>query len=538
MTAVHGRAPASATEITNVGGYHPHPGSGIIENQVGGPATSAGDGTHRRLLSRSDVVSRRGGMYTRGVARKLLAGVVLAGCAVSVLGGGVNAGISPARATAPLSALVRGVAATRGTALAASLRAPRPAVAQLLSSQSKALIPNGLALTPPMGWNGYNHFGRKVTAAIVEAAARAMVTSGMKAAGYTYVNLDGGWTCRRAVPRASCSQIPGSSRAGSSMWSTTCIRSASSSGSTPAPAPETARGAAPAATATIARTPPPSPPGASTTSSSTGATSPTRVTRPGPTGRSARCSPGRWVKPSPPPGAASSTTSTTPRSAPRPGPGPRRSPTSGAPPPTSGPTTPAWWPTSSADVRDYATGPTGRLERSGHARGRQREMTVTESRTQFSLWAEMAAPLIAGNDLTTMSPQPAHPHQPAVIAVDQDRLGRQGIRSPAPPATGCSPSHWPTGTAPWSSSTRRAPAPPSHTTVARVGLRGAAAYTLRDLWTGAVTTTAGTISARVPAHGWSCTGSHRPGAVGPLERAEPHLRYPHWQRREALSRGR
>lgn len=73
-------------------------------------------------------------MYTRGVARKLLAGVVLAGCAVSVLGGGVSAGISPARATVPSSAPVRGAAATRGTALAASLRAPRPAVAQLLSS--------------------------------------------------------------------------------------------------------------------------------------------------------------------------------------------------------------------------------------------------------------------------------------------------------------------------------------------------------------------------------------------------------------------
>src|SRR5260370_32772414 len=54
----------------------------------------------------------------------------------------------------------------------------------------------GRALTPPMGWNGFNHFHLVVTAETVGAAARAIVTSGMKAAGYTYVNLDGGWDLR------------------------------------------------------------------------------------------------------------------------------------------------------------------------------------------------------------------------------------------------------------------------------------------------------------------------------------------------------
>jgi len=50
-----------------------------------------------------------------------------------------------------------------------------------------------LVLTPPMGWNGYNRFHLKVNAATVVSAARALVASGMKGAGYTYVNLDGGW---------------------------------------------------------------------------------------------------------------------------------------------------------------------------------------------------------------------------------------------------------------------------------------------------------------------------------------------------------
>ena len=67
-----------------------------------------------------------------------------------------------------------------------------------LVSAPRRLSPAGpgrvqLAMLPPMGWNGYNHFRLNVTAATVEAAARALVSSNMAAAGYTYVNLDGGW---------------------------------------------------------------------------------------------------------------------------------------------------------------------------------------------------------------------------------------------------------------------------------------------------------------------------------------------------------
>ncbi|MBB6251765.1 glycoside hydrolase family 27 protein [Nitrospirillum iridis] len=56
-------------------------------------------------------------------------------------------------------------------------------------------------------------------------------------------------------------------------------------------------------------------------------------------------------------------------------------------------------------------------------------MTDTEYRSHFSLWALMAAPLIAGNDLTTMSPATkAILTNAEVIAVDQDPLGAQGRR--------------------------------------------------------------------------------------------------------------
>jgi|UniRef100_UPI0035C94896 alpha-galactosidase len=56
-------------------------------------------------------------------------------------------------------------------------------------------------------------------------------------------------------------------------------------------------------------------------------------------------------------------------------------------------------------------------------------MTDTEYRSHFSLWAMMAAPLIAGNDVATMTPATAAILlNREVIAVDQDALGIQGRR--------------------------------------------------------------------------------------------------------------
>jgi len=52
---------------------------------------------------------------------------------------------------------------------------------------------NGLARTPPMGWNSWNHFACKVTEADVRSAADAIVSTGMKSAGYIYVNIDDCW---------------------------------------------------------------------------------------------------------------------------------------------------------------------------------------------------------------------------------------------------------------------------------------------------------------------------------------------------------
>lgn len=50
-----------------------------------------------------------------------------------------------------------------------------------------------LALTPPMGWNSWNHFSCSISEALIRETADAMVSSGMLAAGYQYVNIDDCW---------------------------------------------------------------------------------------------------------------------------------------------------------------------------------------------------------------------------------------------------------------------------------------------------------------------------------------------------------
>jgi alpha-galactosidase len=57
----------------------------------------------------------------------------------------------------------------------------------------------GLAQTPPMGWNSWNS-GIELSERSVEATIDALVSSGMRDAGYRYVNLDAGWTLPQRGP--------------------------------------------------------------------------------------------------------------------------------------------------------------------------------------------------------------------------------------------------------------------------------------------------------------------------------------------------
>src|SRR5881397_2028554 len=68
-------------------------------------------------------------------------------------------------------------------------RLPLPALHQVPS--------NGLAKTPPMGWNSWNKFASRVDDGAVRSMADAMAANGMKDAGYQYINIDDTWEASR-----------------------------------------------------------------------------------------------------------------------------------------------------------------------------------------------------------------------------------------------------------------------------------------------------------------------------------------------------
>ena len=129
-------------------------------------------------------------------------------------------------------------------------------------------------------------------------------------------------------------------------------------------------------------------------------------------------------------------------------------------------------------------------------------MTDTEYRTHFGMWAIMAAPLLVGSDLRRATPSTMDILlNKEVIAIDQDPLGVQGrpirdqnglvvLRKPLADGD--------TAVALYNETDR---ATPISTTAAELGLPPRPAYTVRDVWRHQTTETAGQLSAFVPAHG-------------------------------------
>lgn len=71
-------------------------------------------------------------------------------------------------------------------------------VALLLATATSAFAQKfeGLAMTPPMGWNSWNTFEIEISEDLVMGIAQTMIDSGMRDAGYTYIVLDDGWMLR------------------------------------------------------------------------------------------------------------------------------------------------------------------------------------------------------------------------------------------------------------------------------------------------------------------------------------------------------
>ncbi|GGJ07598.1 alpha-galactosidase [Streptomyces brasiliensis] len=129
-------------------------------------------------------------------------------------------------------------------------------------------------------------------------------------------------------------------------------------------------------------------------------------------------------------------------------------------------------------------------------------MTDTEYRSHFSMWSVMAAPLLIGSDLRKASQATFDIlDNKEVIAVDQDPLGKQGTVVSSEAGRWVVAKEMSDGSRAVALFNESSSAQRIATTARAVGLPEADAYTLRDLWQHRSYNTASTISATVPAHG-------------------------------------
>ncbi|WP_103340070.1 glycoside hydrolase family 27 protein [Amycolatopsis sp. CA-126428] len=148
-------------------------------------------------------------------------------------------------------------------------------------------------------------------------------------------------------------------------------------------------------------------------------------------------------------------------------------------------------------------------------------LSLTESRAHLALWALMAAPLMAGNDIRTMSADiSAVLRNPRLLAVDQDRLGAGGRRVRDDGNVEVFAKPLADGSVAVGLLNRGSATTTISTTAAQIGLAGTS-FTLTDLWTGGTSASSGTISASVPAHG---AAAYRVSGGTPLAATTSRLR--------------
>ncbi|OLB76530.1 MAG: alpha-galactosidase [Actinobacteria bacterium 13_2_20CM_2_71_6] len=129
-------------------------------------------------------------------------------------------------------------------------------------------------------------------------------------------------------------------------------------------------------------------------------------------------------------------------------------------------------------------------------------MSDTEYRTHFSLWAEMAAPLLIGTDLRKANAATFKIlSNTDVIAIDQDSLGKQGTVVSSSGGLVVYTKQLANGDRAVALFNETGATATISTTAAKAGLGSAVSYTLKDLWSKATRTTSGAISASVPSHG-------------------------------------
>src|SRR6266508_1302018 len=128
-------------------------------------------------------------------------------------------------------------------------------------------------------------------------------------------------------------------------------------------------------------------------------------------------------------------------------------------------------------------------------------MTTTEYRTHLSLWAVMAAPLLIGSDIRNASATTLSILKNSdVVAVDQDPLGKQGTVVSSSGGRVVYSKPLANGDRAVVLLNETAATATVSTTASAIGL-GGSSFRLFDLWSKARRTTSGAISASVPSHG-------------------------------------
>ncbi|HEX5143683.1 MAG TPA: cellulose binding domain-containing protein, partial [Mycobacterium sp.] len=129
-------------------------------------------------------------------------------------------------------------------------------------------------------------------------------------------------------------------------------------------------------------------------------------------------------------------------------------------------------------------------------------MSTTEQQTEFSLWSEMAAPLIAGTNIANASSTTLSIlSNKNVIAIDQDSLGKQGTMVSSTGGLDVLAKPLANGDVAVALFNENSSTATITTSASAIGKTGSSSYTLTNLWTGATSTTTSTISASVPGHG-------------------------------------
>ncbi|MEO8779835.1 MAG: glycoside hydrolase family 27 protein [Rhodanobacter sp.] len=361
-------------------------------------------------------------------------------------------------------------------------------------------LDNGLARTPPMGWNSWNSFHCDVSAKLVEATADAMVASGMKDAGYTYVNIDDCWLLKQRGPHGELVPDPKKFPDGinavaeyihrkglklgiyESAGATTCAGYPGSIGHEKEDAKEFARWGVDYLKY-------------DNCGDYHGETYPQRYTAM----RDALAASGRgivysiceWGNQDPWQWA----------------------PALGNLWRTTQDITPRWqtdhkthYPQGIMDILDQQAA----LSHASHP-GAWNDpdmlevgngyLTDDENRAHFSLWSLLNAPLIAGNDLRSMSEEVRTVlTNRDVIAVDQDWGGRQGYRASGSGHTEVWAKPMSDGSVAVVLLNRGRGPVDIATTATAVGVKDAASYTVRDLWKHTQGTSQGSIQTSVPTH--------------------------------------